>query len=349
MKSEKKWFNGLQSLRGLLFIIVFISHSRAFIGNYGQLGAMGVCGFFILSGFLSSYHYLTSKESSICVGESTIKLLLKNVWSQLKKFYPLYFVFLLISAYFRPSTVINFLKCVFLTQSYWLDTNVALSYNWPTWFLSSIMLSYFFAPLINKFLYRIKKIWILVLIGIICLSLIMLWSYIWSWDTSDNGVGYYYTYIFPVARIIDFSLGSICGCVFVVREKNDYEKKRIYTEDLFEIFIILILIICQSICKYLPLVYTYTAIWVLPSLGLVWIFANEQGVVSRFFAKQKVMLWLGTISFELYISHRMILLYYSDNERNIASFLFAIITTIIVSEGFYLIRKKYILLNKKNK
>ena len=54
----KTWFNGLQALRAVLFIVVFISHSGVFVDVPGHLGSIGVSSFFILSGFLSAVHFL---------------------------------------------------------------------------------------------------------------------------------------------------------------------------------------------------------------------------------------------------------------------------------------------------
>lgn len=111
------------------------------------------------------------------------------------------------------------MKCAVLLQSYFLDANTALLLNWPSWFLSSLMFCYFTAPIINRLLEnRTKKFY--VLSSVLLFAVAIVWSYVWKDEPEAYGRGYYYVYIFPPARVIDFSQGSILSFCFIKYRKN---------------------------------------------------------------------------------------------------------------------------------
>lgn len=55
-----KKIDGLQGLRAVAFIAIFISHTS--VGNYSKLGAWGVSIFLVLSGFVMVYSYWNKRE-----------------------------------------------------------------------------------------------------------------------------------------------------------------------------------------------------------------------------------------------------------------------------------------------
>lgn len=65
MSEKKIWFNGLQSLRAMLFFVVYLSHSIGFHTQYVIYGGAAVSTFFVLSGFLSGYFYKNDENSSL--------------------------------------------------------------------------------------------------------------------------------------------------------------------------------------------------------------------------------------------------------------------------------------------
>ena len=89
---NKRYFHGLQALRGILFLLVFLSHSGAFIGFTAFAGAFGVSAFFVLSGFLSGYFFNPAQIQGKMIQVGVLYL-----WKKLKTFYPLYFAFLVLS------------------------------------------------------------------------------------------------------------------------------------------------------------------------------------------------------------------------------------------------------------
>jgi peptidoglycan/LPS O-acetylase OafA/YrhL len=322
----KKWFNGIQALRGLMFIMVYISHSSKFFDNYGGNGTAGVEVFFIISGLLGGgYAYkLNSSEEK----ENIITECIKSLWSKIKKFYPVYFVFLIISLPLKFSSWSDFVKCLFLTQSYWGNADTALSFNWPTWFLSSLLLSYFLQPIISRICKTVKKYSCLFIIIIFVIQ--FLWAYLWRNSSEAYGVGYYMVYQFPVARMLDYLLGNLLYNIVAANEKKN--SKYI---DSIEIFVILIFIAELLSFKYVPEIYRYTFMWSPISMGLVYIMTRELGKITKILADNKVLLWIGERSFEFYITHRIILGCFSRINNGIVVWILASISTVLVTILMY--------------
>lgn len=88
---KTKWFRALESLRGLCFIAIYVSHSHQFINYYGDLGGVGVEFFFILSGFLSAYFFAPKNSGSI------LKDCVYNLWKKIKSFWPLHVLFVFVA------------------------------------------------------------------------------------------------------------------------------------------------------------------------------------------------------------------------------------------------------------
>lgn len=338
MSSSIKWFNGLQVLRGLLFIMVFVSHSGHFIKVFGNLGGMGVSAFFVLSGFLLQYK--TNESSKLGGGNASFH----NVIHFVKKFYPLYFVFLLIAVLINSgsSTKLDFIKCLFLIQSYFGNAKTALAFNWPTWFMSSAMICYFFSPFIGRVI-KLIKCNIKLLIGLMafCIALIILWNYQWRSVPEPYGKGYYYVYIFPLARLLDFIIGSVLGEIY--KSYGNWINDNCFANkhDYIEVLVFLAFLGMQIYNKFAPKIMIYTVLWLPISLGLIWIFANEKGFISRYLCKSQVLLWLGSISFELYICHRMVLLFFQKYVGNsVMLWIYSIITTLVIAQFFSCIKKE---------
>lgn len=323
--SKAKWFKGLQSLRAILFVLVFLSHSGGYFSTFGTWGGGAVCVFFVLSGFLSCYYYKVSSEGGIfqqCAFE---------LWHKVKKFYPLYLCFLLVAAYVNKGTWTNFLKCLLLVQSFFGDSKSALCFNWPTWFLSSIMLSYFLSPIINKCLSKIRNksvVYECVALTVI-IAVVSYWGFVWKDNCKAYSLGYYWLYIAPPARLLDFALGGVLANLYLRYEQVRFsEEKELFLE--FLTIIILIVSLCQV--RTLPPHLSAVIARLPAAIFLVIEFARERSVFTRFCANNGTLLYLGERSFELYIVHRMMLLYFSRIGKNGLTWILALISTVVISE-----------------
>ena len=329
--NKQKWFRGLQVLRGILFLLVFVSHSGAWYDTKCFGGGMcGVSGFFVLSGFLSGYFY-----NPALIQGGLIKSGVIYCWKKLKAFYPLYLCFLLISVpllHHEPqNNMMNFLKSLCLSQSFWGESKMALCFNWPSWFLSSICLAYLLSPFLNMICWKVRRYsWI----GMIAIFFgLVFWGTFWKHDASAYSAGYYYMYICPWIRLFDYIEGILLSYLFrqVMKESNPIVQDG---TSIMECVLFLVSIFALRIPAFVPEVYRWSVMWLPISLGLIWCFASVRGNITSWLSKQDSLLWLGARSFELYIAHRMILLFFARSKVGVAYFL-AILTILIIVECAY--------------
>lgn len=96
---DKLKIDGIQALRGCYFLLIFISHSGAFafLDSNSVWGAFGVSGFFVVSGFLSGYKYIKR--------ETLVRESAESLTRPLKKFYPVYFLSMIVAVFVRGGGV----------------------------------------------------------------------------------------------------------------------------------------------------------------------------------------------------------------------------------------------------
>ena len=245
------------------------------------------------------------------------------------------------------------MKCAVLLQSYFLDANTALLLNWPSWFLSSLMFCYFTAPIINRLLEnRTKKFY--VLFSVLLFTAAVIWGYVWKDEAEAYGRGYYYVYIFPPARVIDFALGSIMSFYFAKYRRNTERESIIpHIAEAVTILLLFLSIVLSDVIlqseHYTKMyhIFVYTVVYMPSSFLLVWIFADERGFVTKTLSNSSVLQSIGAMSFELYIAHRMILLFYAHFKTTILYWLLSIVTTLVVAKTFIII-KNFIRSPQKN-
>lgn len=319
----KKYFKGIQALRGISFVMVFISHSGTFMDVFGLAGGCAVEIFFVISGFLSGYFF--DKES--VANKNLLVAGAKNVLKKYKNFMPLYIVFVLVACVSKWSGKKNLLLNLLLLQSYCGDANIALTYNWPTWFLSSIMLSFFLAPLLNviceKVISNVPKN-IIAMVLIFALQFAVAYNYRVYNQAYD--LGYYMLYINPATRVMDFFQGILLGKL--IRRFNVARIQNHAT--LLETIIIFGALMVYMFSHKVPTIYQWTTIWVPVACGLVLIFSLCEGSITKALTN-KVFIWIGNLSFELYIIHRLILYNVSMLSTSIIAYVFAIILTMTIA------------------
>lgn len=194
---------GIDYLRGVLILLIFVSHSSDFevVGGQSIWGAAGVTGFFVISGFLSYINWKQLMKEIKCYRECV-----DSIISFLKKFYPIYFASLCIYIFVRPGSYKDFIKCAFLLQSYCGSTNTAMAFNGNAWFLSSLMLCYVVSPILNRGVRKVNRTnAFIIMAGMFCIQLFLPLLV----GNVDFSVGYYWVYICPVVRLIDFFEGML--------------------------------------------------------------------------------------------------------------------------------------------
>lgn len=146
----------------------------------------------------------------------------------------------------------------------------------------------------------------------------------------------FWTYIFPVFRSIEFIIGIILGILFVENKyKKKWENKLLAT--LGELAVLFLCLMEHILCKY-------TTIYEIPhdyksnaglflAIMIVYVFAHEAGIISTVISN-RVMSYIGNISFEIYIIHQTVMKYcdlviYKFGGENLRIIIITILTLIL--------------------
>ena len=320
--SKKRWFEGLQTLRALLFIVVFISHSGSFFPTFGEWGGVAVYVFFVLSGFLAAVNFNKEKFKE----NGIIKSCCLSLYKRIKKYYPLYFIFLLVAIPINFQGWRIFLKCVLLIQSYFFNVETALSLNWPCWFLSSMMICFFLSPFMCYLSEKLKNKSKTLLIVVLFIVL-NIWGMYWNTDMIQNstGMGYYFVYLCPFIRLFDFLTGILFGQLYMSTKLDRVNN------DIVDLSILGCFLLHLLLYKKLPVGVQYTSACMPVTLGLIWVFAKNYGSIQKL-TKNNFLQHMGNISYELFIVHRLMLVRISQQSISIVNWCFGTLLIFIVAE-----------------
>lgn len=298
----------INSFRFILILMIVMSHSLLPIsqGMKDYLGEFPVAMFFIISGFVLSLSY----------GERLVKEEVSNkrfFLTRISKLYPLHLFVLaiiipldyrlgLLGPWYQTLAHALLLQC-------WMPTHQFVGVlNGPTWFISDLIIYY----LIFKYLYRwnmqSKMTFPLIIFVIYMAAYIALTMTVKEDKSAD------YIYAAPPFRMIDFCIGILL-CRFYRSEKGQKayafiaSKLSSWQAHLTDIAIILISVGMYYLSIYTNPNFRCAALYWLPSVVIIfYIIASDQGKgwLTLLF-HQKALLWLGSISFEIFICHSLCL------------------------------------------
>lgn len=217
---NNEWISTFQGLRGIAILLIFISHCRFSNNRFDQnatswFGAAGVSLFLILSGYL---FYLKTEQQSI-----DRKFIQKHIGKKLKKLYPLHLFTFFISVPFYTSILLSsnlFIRnsitvlCNLLLLQSWVPySEIYFSFNAVSWFLSTILsteMIVLFLTKLTKGMRKKKCTKEITTFTILCyLLLACIFNFIiFLIPFSHKFNLHWFVYIFPITRIIDFSLGG---------------------------------------------------------------------------------------------------------------------------------------------
>lgn len=330
---KKEIIKPLQTIRFACFMMIFLYHTY-FLCNIldGYYASRAVSFFVLLSGFFMYYQYYDKIISF------NIKEFLKFVLNKIKKFYPLFLISSILPFiwYFGEKSF-NFFKIskyLLLLQVYF--PSGFFDFNGVAWFLSLTICLYLCSYIIFKIFKKlnIKKCIILIIFIFI---LMILWNKLIIYKSLDEE---YFAYICPIPRIFEFYLGCLLSFFVLNIKGNDFydkfkNKKIIWT--ILELLTIYIFI--NSLLKRVLVspVYNRQLIHVPYNLLLLLIFYFQNGMISKIFSN-KLLVYFGNISFNLYIIHQVIITFVCGHNvlnlqgRYLVIFIFIIV---IVSAIFY--------------
>lgn len=206
----------LQGLRGVACAFVLLSHcygnlhinNEYVVSIFSDLGRLGVCIFFCLSGALCGWKNTEFEENS---WKSSMNYMLKKV----KQIYLMYIIadvlmfILKFNTYVIPewqtekvNLTVKIIAHIFLLQSYIPKLGVAYSFNGPAWYLSSCLLLWLLTPTIKRKINECnkKQLWSISLI-IFTFQLMYLGS-VFMLGVAEQR---YFMYVFPVANLFIYT------------------------------------------------------------------------------------------------------------------------------------------------
>lgn len=350
---KKEHLNGLEVMRYLLGIYIVLYHTFNYEGMSKwlrvpvEMGFIATSSFFILSGFILSYVYLSGNGTSNIILKETKK---SFITKRLANLYPIHIfslLFTLVVVYvvsviqispkdtlasiryvmydsnnytpieklhhFMSNTemFLAFLMNATLTQSW---NPYYLTFNAPAWSISTLFFMYILFPYIAPYLSKLKRPVLALLITNLVYVALPITFIINSWfDMPFTGI----LNRNPIARLPEFISGILlCNLYFYLKDRNI---------DLNSFKVRAYMIAFMSICFYLSSILLHNPDWItkegnasyyLLHNGLILI---PECVLVLFFTtlklpKSKILMWLGGASLPLFALHIPIYLIFSRVE-----------------------------------
>lgn len=321
----KNTIQSFQGLRAIAALMILFSHLAGRIPVLSSLaiGANAVSIFIMLSGFLAVYSHETMRQSSTDI----YIYIYTSFKKKLKKFYPLHLItyiatlpvsFLLLTKTPNPlSEKLFSLACksipnLLLIQSFIPVQEIYFSFNQVSWYLSDTMFFCFCTPFILRFLHQKISGKIPQKIAL-SFGILFILQFLISLSLYKTRFAHAILYISPLYRIGEFIQGALLGYLFVhiiqkTHRRIPYSLAQCSCAGLF-LFLVL------KWGSY-PDGFGYSVIFVPVTAALLLSLATEKGILSRFLSTAPFQ-YLGSISFELFLTHFVVIQYLSG----ISSFL----------------------------
>lgn len=299
--------NTLNSLRFLAFTGVFFHHL-----NYpGGVGSTCVTFFFILSGFVLAYKYSNEFKS---LDVARVK---KFYLKRLKNLYPIYFLTLLASIPITLYTKLvneNLLDAIlntFLLQSYLPRGIKIFSFNSVGWVISTEFFFYLAFPIIIFILNKLKVVNNPMRIGIIGLIIILLnlaLSFYIGGSMHAYSFGWWFIYISPYFRVLDFITGIIIALIFKILALKVVVKIGSNLFSLLEFVAIGFFVVSYMLLPFFNQYPSITmGVYFVPALSfIIFIFAFQKGIFSNLLLNTYLVI-LGGASYEFFMIHQLVI------------------------------------------
>jgi peptidoglycan/LPS O-acetylase OafA/YrhL len=325
MNAEKNHLGALTGMRFFAAMAVVVGHlvtdhnldgsGRFGLTSYSTvLGGAAVSFFFVLSGFILTYVY---KD------QLTYARVPKFYFKRWARIWPLHLVCLVVTIYVVGMVVIDYEMLAVnlaLLQSWVPDSKWVFSFNGVSWSISTEMFFYFMFPFFliggqKRFWFKYLLLWFLVLAavkGIQILENDPAWA---DYDLERA------CHVNPFLRLPEFCAGMGVGFIFFNRAPLHRSRSQI-AESIFEIAALSLIPIFSKVFREFEVVsLVLRAEWGGPAMALwvqytamvfvfaivIYVFARSHGVFSKFLGS-RAMVFLGEISFALYMIHYTVIM-----------------------------------------
>lgn len=290
----------LQSLRFIFFVMIFMSHFEYDgLPAFDAGGDCGVSFFFILSGFVLSSAYGNKVSSD---GFRYRQFMARRV----KKLYPLHLLCLLAFVVINirsmdAGTLVRLLPNLLLVQSWIPSAGFYFSANAVSWFLSDILLCYSVFSIVFRAVRRMTPAaltgaWAAVLAAYAVLLCNIP-------DAMTNAI----VYVFPPVRTVDFAIGVTLWRVAIwLKERRAAVFESRLTATAAELAVFAALAMTLAAHPYVNLQIRTACLFWPVNVAIILLFACEkQGGAVAWLLRRKPLIWLGNISFPLFMVHQM--------------------------------------------
>lgn len=331
---SREFFAPLHGLRGIAVLYVVISH----LGNSGlflipiahdAIGKVGVWVFFSLSAFLLTTHLCRS----IANNENKLFSLMQYALNRVFRIFPLYVLILIIHYSLGSLSIEEFYKHLFLIQG-----------NGELWAIPVEFQYYLVIPLIaigNAYLNK-KQMFILLALGILA-SL---------YQGISNPASVFSNNITIIPKLLPFILGSVVALFpnkILPIAKSPSQK--ILSASIYFAAIIAITILYRCLSK--GCAPNFTAPWISLAIGVIiagLIYTALQPNLISTFLSLKILVFIGEISFSLYLLHMLVITYvmrHSHFSLTTEAWLSLLLSITLSVFTYYIIERPGILAGKK--
>ena len=236
-------------------------------------------------------------------------------------------------------TISRLIPAIFLFQSYIPNINFYYAFNGVAWFLDVIVLCYLLTPWIINKINQLKKKKLILMMIIIGISKILYNQFLVPLLGEYAG---YASYIFPFYRLFDYIQGILLGGIFLKMQNGNKSAKS--KMSILEVGVLVLIVLGY----HFRLLDTNRTVQEFLSILIVYIFAFEGGIISRIL-NNKILIYLGNISMELYLIHQPVIKYFEFISNKLANqtlsyvfFIAALSVTLILAYIFNKYIKKYL-------
>lgn len=345
-----KKLDSLTSFRFFAAFFVLLGHA-AYRPGFQSFGTdiisfyNSVSFFFVLSGFILSYNYMNTKKGYY-----------EFLISRIARIWPLHIFMLIAWILFiyngiPLSSASSLTANVFLIQSWIPLDKMTLTYNIVSWSVSVEFAFYLLFPallIVNK---KYGMAFLLLPMAIPLAVIAYSVSHGIEFFSPTGGTGVYsMLYTNPLSRVIEFSFGILA---FAVYDRVKSVKMSVRTASAIEVAALVLVLCSMAAANYLYLwlkhtssVFEYFGYWYTTAgsfvfMGLViGVFAIGKGIISKFLS-WKGFVYLGEISFSLYMCHFFILELFTRNlsgfmtSHNALSYSCFILSTVLASSFLF--------------
>lgn len=289
-----KTITTLQSLRFVFVFLVFLSHLPS---GFEVGGVCGVSLFFVLSGFVLSEGYGERLREGRFVWRKFFVRRLTKVW-------PLHLTgaLLFVAVYRRHLSAADwpFDVCNILLLQSWIPLHDCyFSLNGVSWFVSSLLPAYALFPLLWRAVHAFP------LRRVLCAAAAVVCGYVATVAFLPDAATEAWLYVFPPVRLLDFTLGIVTHRVYALLRSSGGLKHAA----LWQWLPVALLAANVAVSPLLPERFFYVAQFWPTAVATVLIFALADGgggVLVRWL-HTRWMVWLGGISFEFYMLHKLLM------------------------------------------